>query len=1061
MRNLFNRRRHPSKPHVRRRLAVGRLEDRLTPSTFTVNSLLDTASPPAGVTTLRSAIAAADADNVTDPTHPDVINFSVTGTIALNSALPNLTDCVAIQGPGASSLTVLGPGISTQQRLLTLTSSANSTFSGLTLDGNGFDNAGIAVGGNASLVLQDATIQNAFSSGNGGGLSMTGGSVTVTRVRFLGDGTEMSGAGIANVGGTLTVRQSTFDSGFADLAGGGIYDSAGSGGGGGLTVVGSTFSNNTAGSGGGGLCCSGASATVADCTFFDNVGAKGGGVAVTATSVPGALSLLGSTVAGNSVGSEVANGGGFYIGAGCTATLQDTIVAGNTASDVAGPTDSAQIYVLTGSFDLIGAGVIGNSTGVSGLLNGNGNQIGTAAQPINPRLGPLQNNGGPVKTMALLPGSPALDRGGPAVLLDALTNQDACGNSRVMTQFFIVPPAGGDGRDIGAFELSPQVTPTILAVNTLSDAAGTPPAGMLTLRQAILAANGAVPLSTLPAAQVIAGSAYFDQIQIPVEGTIGLTSPLPAIGAGTAVFLQGPGAGTLSIFGDAASDRLLTVSPGAAADVDGLTLDGNGLGNSGIAVGASGSLILEDATIQNTIAAGNGGGLLITGGSATVIRGRFVNDYTESSGGGIAEIGGALTVSQSTFDHNNASNSGAGLFVTVAPGGANIVNVLGSTFSNNLSGSHGGGIGVAGASATISDCTFSGNNAEAGGGIAAFQSTVPTTLAVIASTVAGNSIGLGGAGAGLYASGDSSVTLQDSLVATNSGGDIYGPIVATGDHNLVGDGTFMSGLVNGVNGNQVGTAASPINPLLGPLADNGGPTQTMALLSGSPAIDAGSNPANLATDQRIYPRVVGAAADIGAFEVQAPPTVTSVVVNGGAAQRSMVTTIAVTFSTQVIFAPSPAAAFSLTRVSDGTAVLFTANVQYVNGAAVVTLNGFTGPASQNGSLADGRYTLRVISTQVTANGVALDGNNDGVAGGDYVSPTDTYGGQGLHLFRLFGDCNGDGVVDSTDLGQFRSTFNANNTLANYLWYLDANGDGVVDSTDLGQFRARFNANIFI
>jgi hypothetical protein len=377
-----------------------------------------------------------------------------------------------------------------------------------------------------------------------------------------------------------------------------------------------------------------------------------------------------------------------------------------------------------------------------------------------------------------------------------------------------------------------------------------------------------------------------------------------------------------------------------------------------------------------------------------------------------------------------------------------------------MSGSHGGGIGVAGASATISDCTFSGNNAQAGGGIAAFQSTVPTTLALIASTVAGNSIGIGGAGAGLYASGDSSVTLQDSIVATNSGSDVYGPIVATGDHNLVGDGTFMSGLVNGINGNRVGTTASPINSLLGSLADNGGPTKTMALLPGSPAIDAGSNPANLATDQRIYPRVVGASADIGAYEVQAPPTVASVIVNGGAAQRSMVTTLAVTFSTQVIFAPPPASAFSLTRVSDGTAVLFTANVQYVNGVAVVTLNGFTGPATQNGSLADGRYSLRVISTQVTANGVMLDGNGDGAPGGDYVSPTDTYGGSGLHLYRLFGDANGDGVVDPVDLNQFRSTFNVNNTQANYLWYLDANGDGVVDPTDLNQFRMRFNTNVF-
>ncbi len=117
-------------------------------------------------------------------------------------------------------------------------------------------------------------------------------------------------------------------------------------------------------------------------------------------------------------------------------------------------------------------------------------------------------------------------------------------------------------------------------------------------------------------------------------------------------------------------------------------------------------------------------------------------------------------------------------------------------------------------------------------------------------------------------------TIDNTIVALNTAGsdnDIGNPVSSASANNLIGT-SGNSGLVNGVNGNQVDVA----NPGLGPLADNGGPTQTIALLSGSPAIAAGStalavDPATgqpLATDQRGFPRVVGNSIDIGAFEVQ-------------------------------------------------------------------------------------------------------------------------------------------------------------------------------------------------
>jgi hypothetical protein len=81
---------------------------------------------------------------------------------------------------------------------------------------------------------------------------------------------------------------------------------------------------------------------------------------------------------------------------------------------------------------------------------------------------------------------------------------------------------------------------------------------------------------------------------------------------------------------------------------------------------------------------------------------------------------------------------------------------------------------------------------------------------------------------------------------------------------LIGDGTESS-LSNGVNGNLVGTTAAPINALLSPIGNYGGPTPTMVLTRGSPAIDAGGS-TTFATDQRGFPRFVGLAPDIGAYE---------------------------------------------------------------------------------------------------------------------------------------------------------------------------------------------------
>jgi uncharacterized protein YaiE (UPF0345 family) len=123
--------------------------------------------------------------------------------------------------------------------------------------------------------------------------------------------------------------------------------------------------------------------------------------------------------------------------------------------------------------------------------------------------------------------------------------------------------------------------------------------------------------------------------------------------------------------------------------------------------------------------------------------------------------------------------------------------------------------------------------------------------------------------------------LHNTLIAGNFRGatgatrdDVLGALNPGGDYNLIGDGTGMTGLSNGVHGNLVGSAAAPIDALLGPLQDNGGPTKTHALLAGSPAIDAG-DPAQLGVaDQRGVVRSGGV--NIGAYQASASAFVLAV-----------------------------------------------------------------------------------------------------------------------------------------------------------------------------------------
>jgi predicted outer membrane repeat protein len=185
-----------------------------------------------------------------------------------------------------------------------------------------------------------------------------------------------------------------------------------------------------------------------------------------------------------------------------------------------------------------------------------------------------------------------------------------------------------------------------------------------------------------------------------------------------------------------------------------------------------------------------------------------------------------------------------------------------STLSGN-SATNGGGI-YTGGSVKVNNSTLSGNSAKYVGGFW----NMAGTATLINSTVAQNSASISVGGIDAYA-GD--VLLHNTLVAgnvlknssVNKPFDVGYSLDSGSDYNLIGDG---SGRLSTAKHNLLGSPTRPINPLLAKLGNYGGPTPTMALLPGSPAIDAGSSSYGGSTDQRGKPRV--GATDIGAFESQ-------------------------------------------------------------------------------------------------------------------------------------------------------------------------------------------------
>jgi predicted outer membrane repeat protein len=263
------------------------------------------------------------------------------------------------------------------------------------------------------------------------------------------------------------------------------------------------------------------------------------------------------------------------------------------------------------------------------------------------------------------------------------------------------------------------------------------------------------------------------------------------------------------------------------------TVSGNSAGGDGGGIRADTATLTGSTVSRNTASNGAGGG--ISAGAATLTN-STLSDNTAASGGGIS--GSTATLTGSTVNGNTASN-GAGGGIR-----APMLTLTNGTVSGNTAGTNGGGIWAI--AATLLNATIVENIAQTGGGLFHEQ---------------GGAFGV-----------KNTIVALNLVSFTGAGPDVSGSFTSQG-HNLIGDGSGSSGFTNGTNGDQVGTSQNPIDPKLGPLANNGGRTKTHALLAGSPAIDKGDNSGAPARDQRARRPRDGDGngngskiVDIGAFE---------------------------------------------------------------------------------------------------------------------------------------------------------------------------------------------------
>jgi hypothetical protein len=846
-----------------------------------------------------------------------------------------------------------------------------------------------------------------------------------------------AGGGIYNAG-TLSLRDSTISSNSSNYQdGGGIYND------GTLTIISSSISGNKFVNNGGGI-YNGGTLNVTNSSISGNTSFRYGGGIYNG----GTLNVTNSSISGNTSGESgggIANGQSYSPGG--TVTITGSSISGNNATF-----DGAGIDTLGGTLNVTNSSISGNTSSEGnggGIANGSFFSAGGTVTVTNSTISDNSGLGG---------GGIDNDNSGTITI----TNSTISGNSAVSQQ------GGGINNERAALAITNSTISGNSAVSDIGRGGGINNfLGTLTLDNSAVSGNSGLG----------GGGIYNDS-----GGTMTITNSV--ISRNTA----GHGGGientnSMTITNSEVSSNTALVAGGGILNQD------------------LGQLTITNCTISGNSATGTpddystGGG--IENAASITISGSIIRD--NSAMGGVPVEGGGIfnngpaTITNSTISGNVAMGGPGEVF------GGGIYNqdalvISDSTISNNSTTggfSMGGGIFNAFGTLTATSCTVSRNSAEQGGGI--------DNTDIVAVT-----------------------TSKNTLVAGNRATrwpDVSGSLMSQG-HNLIGIGDGGSGYADS---DLVGTSGNPIDPKLGPLQDNGGPTFTMALLPGSPAIDAGDNADAPPFDQRGpgFARIVNGRIDIGAFEVQVAVTVQCSVttpvlwppnhqlVNVGlhvdvqpadaAVQVQVYANDHADVSDAVDIAPGTLE-LRAERQGNGSGRVYLIVVTATSGGqttfdvctVVVPHDPSAGSiAGVKAEAAAAEAYYREFRTAPAGYALLSEGPMDAgrkgrpsvvasigevfrlapVAFGSLPialsqSPsfrtdpaTDPTGwtpsaDQTDQFFRLFGDSNGNGVIDAQDLYRFAPTFGKSAGDPGYLAYFDYYGNGRIDPADLAQLLIR-------
>ena len=799
-----------------------------------------------GDLSLREAIAIAESGDTIS------FNSNLGGTIDLSLGELAIDKSLIIRGLGADQSTIRAVGLSRVIRIDdgNPDNEIDVTLSDLTITGGNLairsspDLRGSGIFNTENLELINSSVSGNTTNGDGGGIYSSGGRLRIDNStienNLVGGNRGFGrayGGGIATVNSTVEITGSSIAGNTAELEGGGGLDFRNSQ----VIITDSSIVDNLS-SGAGGINSLGSTVDISRTVITGNETSRSRGSGAINSDVNSILNIDSSLIDGNfdSDTSDIFRGFASGISARGITTISNSTISNNTAEIL----DAAYGIRNTGDLSIVNSTFAGNS---DGGINNDGGTVNISNTTIADRLIGVD-----------------LSNLTSTIVVDDSQELEAAidGNNNLI----------GNSEDLGLGELQDNggFAPTVaLLENSPAINAGSNLGGLTTdqrgegFDRTVGAGTdiGAFELQTVVDSG--GGGMIPDELVVSTledendgdfsEGNLSLREAIAIADMGEIItFNSSLSGGTITLtLGELAIEQSLNIN---GLGANNLIIDGNNQSRVfNIYDGDDG--FLTDVSID---------GLTITGGNTGD------GSFPEINGGAILNQEN-LTVTNSALIDNSAGNGGA------------IYNTGQIQLDNSLVAQSDGTAPLFndGGTAIVSNSTFT-NNIVAG--IGAIANTNGGTLDLSNSTLANNS----GYDFVLSNSDDSTATVTSTIIANNEASlfpefsDAGGTFIS-GGNNLIGNSNGATGFNNPTD--LVGTTDNRLDAGLGQLQDNGGATQTLALLEGSPAIDAGSNPNGLVNDQRGvgFDRTVGNGTDIGAFELQTvvTPNVNEIVGTAG------------------------------------------------------------------------------------------------------------------------------------------------------------------------------------